>query len=95
MQPLSLPLQELEEEGSLRQSESHYVEAGEWKTAVHMYRKRNLWDDAHRVSERQRGGGGGKGGTCRRRGKEGGREKGREKSGEEGVRKGAIEGERK
>lgn len=42
--------QELEGEGQLRKAELHYVEAGDWKAAVHMFRAGNLWDDAYRVS---------------------------------------------
>ncbi len=30
--------QELEQEGNHRAAEKHYVEAGDWKSAVHMYR---------------------------------------------------------
>ncbi len=30
--------QELEQEGNHRSAEKHYVEAGDWKSAVHMYR---------------------------------------------------------
>ena len=43
-------LQELEGEGNLRQAEHHFVEAGDWKAAVNMYRSQDMWDEAHRVS---------------------------------------------
>lgn len=43
-------LQELEGEGNLRQAEHHYVEAGDWKAAVNMYRGQDQWDESYRVS---------------------------------------------
>ena len=43
--------QELEGEGQLRQAETHYIKAEDWKAAVAMYRSKNLWEDAYRVSE--------------------------------------------
>ena len=46
----SLPVQELEAEGNLRQAEHHFTEAGDWKAAVNMYRGQDLWDEAYRVS---------------------------------------------
>ncbi|KAL5965213.1 hypothetical protein TSMEX_007033 [Taenia solium] len=42
--------QELECEGNLRQAEQYYMEAGEWKSAVNMYRTRDLWEEAFRVA---------------------------------------------
>ena len=41
---------ELEAEGNLRQAEHHFVEAGDWKAAVNMYRGQDTWDEAYRVS---------------------------------------------
>jgi hypothetical protein len=43
-------LQELEGEGNLRQAEHHYVEAGDWKAAVNMYRGQDQWDESYRVN---------------------------------------------
>ena len=43
--------QELEQEGNHRAAEKHYVDAGDWKTAVHMYRGVDLWEDAYRVAQ--------------------------------------------
>ncbi len=44
-------LQELEGEDHFRQAEHHYVEGGDWKGAITMYRAKSLWDDAYRVSQ--------------------------------------------
>lgn len=46
--PLS-PLQELEAESRLSEAEYHFMEAGEWKAAVHMYRVADMWEEALRV----------------------------------------------
>lgn len=43
--------QELESEGHWRQAEQHYIDAGDWKAAINMYRAHNLWDDAYRVAK--------------------------------------------
>ncbi|KAK3595246.1 hypothetical protein CHS0354_010853 [Potamilus streckersoni] len=43
--------QELENEGNLRQAEHYFVEAGDWKAAVNMYRAHDMWDEAHRVAK--------------------------------------------
>ena len=43
--------QTLEMEGNLKDAENHYVEAGEWHSAVNMYRSSELWDDAIRVAK--------------------------------------------
>lgn len=40
---------ELEENGRLREAEQHYVDAGEWKSAVNMYKQAEQWEDAYRV----------------------------------------------
>ena len=34
-----------------RSAEKHYVEAGDWKSAVHMYRGTDAWEDAYRVAQ--------------------------------------------
>ena len=36
--------QELEQEGNHRSAEKHFVDAGDWKSAVHMYRGVDLWE---------------------------------------------------
>ncbi|RUS80517.1 hypothetical protein EGW08_011738 [Elysia chlorotica] len=46
---------ELDEEGNYRQAEQHYLEAGDWKAAVNMYRGQDLWDEAYRVAKAQGG----------------------------------------
>ena len=43
--------QELEEGSHFGQAEHHYVCAEDWKSAVNMYRGREMWDDAHRVAK--------------------------------------------
>ena len=40
--------QELEGEGNHKNAEKHYIDAGDWKSAVHMYRGVDLWEDAYR-----------------------------------------------
>ena len=47
--------QELDQEGNYKSAEQHYVEAGDWKSAVHMYRGVDMWEDAHRVAQNQGG----------------------------------------
>ena len=47
--------QELEGEGNHKSAESHFVEAGDWKSAVHMYRAVDLWEDAYRVAQKHGG----------------------------------------
>lgn len=42
-------LQELEAESRFSEAEHHFMEAEEWKAAVHMYRVNNMWEDAYRV----------------------------------------------
>ena len=34
-----------------RSAEKHYVEAGDWKSAVHMSRGTDAWEDAYRVAQ--------------------------------------------
>mmetsp|Transcript_10682 Transcript_10682/g.13871 ORF Transcript_10682/g.13871 Transcript_10682/m.13871 type:complete len:1746 (-) Transcript_10682:405-5642(-) len=43
--------QQLEMEGNLREAEHHYAEAGEWLSAVNMYRSNDMWDEAIRVAK--------------------------------------------
>ncbi|CAN0111442.1 unnamed protein product, partial [Ectocarpus sp. 12 AP-2014] len=38
-------------EGSLKEAEHHYAEAGEWLSAVNMYRSSDMWNDALRVAK--------------------------------------------
>ena len=40
--------QELEGEGNHKNAENHYIAAADWKSAVHMYRGQDLWEDAYR-----------------------------------------------
>ena len=40
--------QELEGEGNHKNAENHFIAAGDWKSAVHMYRGVDLWEDAYR-----------------------------------------------
>nr|CAB3255301.1 intraflagellar transport protein 172 homolog [Phallusia mammillata] len=42
---------ELENEDILQQAEHHYIEGEDWKSAVNMYRQRDLWEDAYRVAK--------------------------------------------
>lgn len=43
--------QQLEASGHFREAEAHYCDAGDWKSAVQMYRANNLWEDATRVAK--------------------------------------------
>lgn len=40
---------ECESQGNYRAAESHYVQAGEWKLAVKMYRSLDMWEEAYKV----------------------------------------------
>lgn len=51
--PPSSSLQELEAESRLSEAEYHFMEAGEWKAAVHMYRVGDMWEEALRVRRAQ------------------------------------------
>ena len=46
---------ELEEQGRLAEAEAQYVQAGEWKSAVNMYRAAESWEEAYRVAKEQGG----------------------------------------
>ena len=40
-----------ESEGKLKESEVHYIEAGNWNMAVDMYKKRSMWEEALKVAK--------------------------------------------
>ncbi|KAM9339048.1 intraflagellar transport protein 172 homolog [Symphorus nematophorus] len=42
---------ELEAESRFSEAEYHFMEAEEWKAAVHMYRVNDMWEEAHRVAK--------------------------------------------
>ncbi|KAF3703120.1 Intraflagellar transport protein 172 -like protein [Channa argus] len=42
---------ELEAESRFSEAEHHFMEAEDWKSAVHMYRVNDMWDDAYRVAK--------------------------------------------
>eukprot|EP00494_Astrolonche_serrata_P025545 UN25806 len=46
---------ELEIDGNLSKAEEYYTRGKEWKLAVHMYRNRDMWDDAMRVGRSEGG----------------------------------------
>uniref|UniRef100_A0A668A2T2 Intraflagellar transport protein 172 homolog n=1 Tax=Myripristis murdjan TaxID=586833 RepID=A0A668A2T2_9TELE len=48
---------ELEAESRFPEAEYHYMEAGEWKAAVHMFRVTDMWEDAYRVAKSHGGAG--------------------------------------
>ena len=41
----------LEKDNNLKQAENHYIQAGEWKKCVSMYRNVNMWEDCLRVAK--------------------------------------------
>jgi intraflagellar transport protein 172 len=43
--------QQLEMEGTFREAETYYVEAGEWQSAVNMWRANDSWDEAIRIAK--------------------------------------------
>ena len=43
--------QELQAEGTLKEAERHYVEGGDWKGAVQMYRLAGMWDSSLRLAK--------------------------------------------
>ncbi|XP_071746269.1 intraflagellar transport protein 172 homolog [Lepeophtheirus salmonis] len=47
--------QELEQEGNHRAAEQHFLQAGDWKSVVHMYRGNDLWEEAYRVAQNKGG----------------------------------------
>lgn len=40
---------ECETRGNYRAAEHHFVQAGEWKLAVKMYRSLDMWEEAYKV----------------------------------------------
>ncbi|XP_055005694.1 intraflagellar transport protein 172 homolog [Boleophthalmus pectinirostris] len=42
---------ELELESRFSEAEFHFMEAGDWKTAINMYRAQSLWEEAHRIAK--------------------------------------------
>ena len=40
----------MEEGKQYKQAEFYYLEAGDWKAAINMYRNLDMWEEAHRVS---------------------------------------------
>ncbi|XP_039981994.1 intraflagellar transport protein 172 homolog [Xiphias gladius] len=48
---------ELEAESRFSEAEYHFMEAEEWKAAVHMYRVSDMWEDAYRVAKSHGGAG--------------------------------------
>ncbi|KAA8582872.1 hypothetical protein FQN60_015418, partial [Etheostoma spectabile] len=48
---------ELEAESRFSEAEYHFIEAEEWKAAVHMYRINDMWEDAYRVAKSHGGAG--------------------------------------
>ena len=43
--------QQLQAEGALKEAEGHYVEGGDWKGAVQMYRLAGMWDSSLRLAK--------------------------------------------
>ncbi|CAG9326113.1 unnamed protein product [Blepharisma stoltei] len=43
--------QQFDAEGKFKEAEHHFVEAGAWKMAVDIYRKKNMWDEALRLAK--------------------------------------------
>ena len=39
------------EEDNLRQAEHYFIEGGDWKQCINMYRQRDMWDEAYRVNK--------------------------------------------
>jgi len=40
----------MEAENNWKDAEQHYLNAGDWKGAINMYRAASMWEDAYRVS---------------------------------------------
>ncbi|XP_066969064.1 intraflagellar transport protein 172 homolog [Macrobrachium rosenbergii] len=51
---------ELEQESNYRDAEKHFIDAGDWKAAVNMYRNVDMWEDAYRVAKHEGGANAGK-----------------------------------
>ena len=39
----------MEASNNLKQAELYYISGNDWKTAVNMYRKADMWEEAYRV----------------------------------------------
>ncbi|KAL6096181.1 ift172 [Pungitius sinensis] len=48
---------ELEAESRFSEAEYHFIEAEEWKAAIHMYRVNDMWEEAYRVAKSHGGAG--------------------------------------
>ncbi|VVC40970.1 Armadillo-type fold,Tetratricopeptide-like helical domain [Cinara cedri] len=46
---------ECESRGNYRAAENHYVQAGEWKLAVKMYRSLDMWEEAYKIAKNNGG----------------------------------------
>ncbi|ALC42884.1 osm-1, partial [Drosophila busckii] len=44
---------QLESRGKLKNAELHFIAAGDWKSAVHMYCSSSRWEDGYRVAQQQ------------------------------------------
>ncbi|XP_072318787.1 intraflagellar transport protein 172 homolog [Eucyclogobius newberryi] len=42
---------ELELEARFSEAEHHFMEAGEWKGAINMYRANSMWEESHRIAK--------------------------------------------
>jgi len=42
---------ELESQDLIEQAQHHYIKGGDWKTAVNMFRQRNMWEEAYKVAK--------------------------------------------
>ena len=43
--------QQLQEEGSLKEAEKHFVDSGQWKAAVQMWRAAGQWEGSLRLAK--------------------------------------------
>lgn len=44
---------QLEAKGKIKNAEAHFIAAGDWKAAVHMYCNLGKWEEAHRVAKQK------------------------------------------
>lgn len=44
---------QLETKGKFKTAEIHFIAAGDWKAAVHMYGNANVWEEAYRVAKQK------------------------------------------
>ncbi|XP_050543646.1 intraflagellar transport protein 172 homolog isoform X2 [Daktulosphaira vitifoliae] len=47
--------QDCEVQGNYRAAENHYIQAGEWKLAVKMYRSLDMWEEAYKIAKNNGG----------------------------------------